>query len=775
MFLYENRYTPELKLCYPALAVPAILCCTLLLFGLLFSVKADIAPQLHSFLNSDRTCIVWVLFTDKAGSSVSEKVSSRALERRSKAGFFSSTTDLPISRVYIDQIKRLGGTLRHEYKWENAASFEIKGSRLREIANLHFVKNVTPVGVYRYRETLQDGLGKTHFEGDPNFYGSAFSQFNLLSIPEAHHYIQNTRKLKAPGTGVLIALFDSGFRLDHRCFSNSRQNGHIIATRDFVDNDYTVFDPDSVKDNILSPYYTNDEHGSQVLSLIAGYDPGTFVGSAWGASFALARTEDAYNDTREVHVEEDNWAAAVVWAESLGVDIISSSLGYRDGFQDTVFFETDSGMVPIVDYPYSWLDGKTTIVSRAAAYAVERGIIVVNAAGNEGAYNSGTLVAPSDVKDVVSVGGVDEWGRIASFSSTGPTADGQMKPDLVAQGRGVYIPVIYGSDLSTYTSNGNGTSFSTPMIAGLCALILQSHPGISSIQARQRLYYFCRFLPDQDSVDNRFGRGIPDALLSCMRDNEIYISVTDSSGEPVRNALITGESGDSLRMTDSNGICIAALNDPFPSRIEILLSGQKEEVLIESAPCRKTVVFPVKSGLIVKLSDRSGKIIKNGFVYYKMGNAAQFSSLECDSNGTAVITMYKEEKVQIYTDAPGYINSDTLEGKICAELCTMKITMQEISPSKFLLFPTVLKKSKGADLTVEFMVRSENNRDQFIKTSIRSADGGLVWKYSTYTDPEQAFKYTIDNSVFRRLVPGLYFFIVEYGGKIYRKKILISV
>ena len=312
------------------------------------------------------------------------------------------------------------------------------------------------------------------------------------------------------------------------------------------------------------------------------------------------------------------------------VDIISSSLGYRDGFQDTVFFETDSGMIPIVDYPYSWLDGKTTIVSRAAAYAVER-------------HNSGECCRKRWCIHSRNSGGtfgcqgchfcwgVDERGRIATFSSTGPTSDGRVKPDLVAQGRGVCIPVIYGSDQSSYTSNGNGTSFSTPMIAGLCALILQSHPGISSIQARQRLYYFCRFLPDQDSVDNRFGRGVPDALLSCMRDNEIYISVTDSSGEPVRSTLIAGESGDSLGITDSSGICIAVLNNSFPSRIAIMLSGQQEEVLIESAPCRKTVVFPVKSGLIVKLSDRSGKRIKNGIVYYKMGNAAQFSSLECDS------------------------------------------------------------------------------------------------------------------------------------------------
>ncbi|NLG18016.1 MAG: S8 family serine peptidase [Fibrobacter sp.] len=736
---------------------------------------SKISPELSSFLSSQSSFKVWVFFSDKPGTVSRENLSSRALARRSRTGYVVTSEDFPVNNAYIERVKELGGKLRHVYKWENAASFQIRGSSLELIASLPFVKKIVPVSIYKHKEPRGGFLGKIQ-QSSGNFYGGAIGQLNLMSIPEAHNFLQSLRA-STPGDGVLIALFDSGFRLDHQCFSYLKKKKLLKAARDFIDNDTTVADPDSVKNDRFAPYHRNDEHGSMVLSLISGYDPGRFAGTAWGASIALARTENTFlgsNYETEIHSEEDNWAAAVVWAESLGVDIISSSLGYRDGFQDTAYFETDTGVVPIVDYPYSWLDGSSTIVSRAAAYAAEHGILVVNAAGNEGTKGAGSIVAPADVEDVVSVGAVSSSGEIAYFSGRGPLVDGRKKPDLVVQGMGVEVPVIYGDDLSSYAPNGNGTSFSTPMVAGLCALILQSHPGISSEKARQRLYSFCNPVPFQDSIDNSYGRGIPDALLSCMGDNEVFITVKDSSGDPVRNALIQSNIGDSLAVTDSSGLCFASVEAPFPASLWISLSGQKEQVMVQSAPARKDVVLGVESGLVVLLKDQTGKRVENGTVFYKLKSSAEFQTLNCDSNGVGTLTMYREEPVQLYAVAPGYLRSDTLGTSICAELCTLQIKMQEISASRFLLYPTVLKKKRNASLTIEFMARSENYNNLNIKLSFRSADGDLVWKYGSYVEPETPFRYKIDPGVLRPLAPGLYFFIVEYSGKVYRKKFIIS-
>lgn len=747
----------------------------LLLTPLQSQAGSKISPELSPFLNSQNSFKVWIFFSDKPGTLSGENTSFRTLARRSRTGYKVTSADLPVNDTYIERVKELGGTLRHVYKWENAASFQIKGSSLDQIASLPFVVKIAPVSIYKHKEPHGGSLGKIQ-QRSGDFYGGAAKQLGQISIPEAHYFLQS-HGASTPGAGVLIAIFDSGFRLDHQCFSYLKKNKLLKAARDFIDNDNTVADPDSVKNDPLSPYFTNDEHGSMVLSLISGYDPGKFAGTAWGASIALARTENTFlgsNYETEIHSEEDNWAAAVVWAESLGVDIISSSLGYRDGFQDTAYFETDTGVVPIVDYPSTWLDGNSTIVSRAAAYAAEHGILVVNAAGNEGTKGAGSIVAPADVEDVVSVGAVSSSGEIAYFSGRGPLVDGRKKPDLVVQGMGVEVPVVYGGDLFSYAPRGNGTSFSTPMVAGLCALILQSHPGISSEQARQRLYSFCNPVPYQDSIDNSFGRGIPDALLSCMGDNEIFITVKDSSGDPVRNALIQSNSGDSLAVTDSSGRCFATVEAPFPANLWISLSGQKELVMVQSAPARKEVVLGVKSGLVVLLKNQTGKRVENGTVFYKLKSSSEFQTLNCDSNGVGTLTMYREEPVQLYAVASGYLRSDTLGASVCAELCSLQIIMQEISASRFLLYPTVLKKKRDASLTIEFMARSENYNNLNIKLSFRSADGDLVWKYNSYVEPETPFRYKIDPGVLRPLAPGLYFLIVEYSGKVYRKKFIIS-
>jgi subtilisin family serine protease len=310
-----------------------------------------------------------------------------------------------------------------------------------------------------------------------------------------------------------------------------RDSGFVISTRDYVHRgDTLVHDPDSVVTNIKHVYYRSDNHGTQTLGLVAGYDPGAYMGAAWGARFMLARTEDIAIEAR---VEEDNWAAAVVWAESLGVQIISSSLGYRE-FDD-----------PDESYGFKDMDGATTIVSRAAAGAVARGVIVVNSAGNEGNNVSGTLSAPADVDGVVAVGAVDRSRALTMFSSSGPSYDGRMKPDLVAPGSGVPVlgPYVQQGSLSTtaYTAS-SGTSFSAPIVSGILALILQANPGISPEEARERLYRSCSFAARQQFADSKFGHGIPNALLAMMAEDEIFVKIVDSSGAPLIGAkVVSGE------------------------------------------------------------------------------------------------------------------------------------------------------------------------------------------------------------------------------------------
>jgi hypothetical protein len=314
------------------------------------------------------------------------RISSRALARRAKVNFTYNQSDLPVNAEYIERIESYGASLRHVYKWDNAASFLVHASMLSKIASLAIVKDVSLVGSFIRLEDKKTGaLEKRNAANDSSLYGYSFDQLNIVNIPAAHRYLTENRKFSEPGEGILIALFDTGFRLKHKSLQKVKQ-ARIKAAYDFIDNDTSVADPDSVVLDDKHPNYHNDLHGSTTLSLIAGFDPGNYMGAAWGAEFALARTENTYTDMTgletEIHSEEDDWAAAVVWAESLGVDIISSSLGYRDGFQDTVSIAEGNVYRKVNDYEYSDLDGKTTIVSRAAMYAVQRGIIVVNAMGN---------------------------------------------------------------------------------------------------------------------------------------------------------------------------------------------------------------------------------------------------------------------------------------------------------------------------------------------------------------------------------------------------------
>lgn len=734
---------------------------SVLFFCLIFlytaSVNAGLSKILDQSIKKDTICKVWVCFTEKLPNT-STNVTPRALARRHKAGFDFDTRDLPVNAEYLQKIEVMGAVLKNVFKWENSASFLLKSGLLPQIAALPFVKDVKPVLTF-YEKPPQGTLSKT--KAGSTMYGGSYGQLSMISVPDAQDYLLRFRNMQVPGKGVRIAFFDGGFRLDHKCFSYVREHKSIIASRDFVDGDTTVYDPDSVRNNPNSLYYTNDEHGTSTLSLIAGYDPGAYMGIAYGAEFVLARTEDG---ATESHKEEDNWAAAVVWAESLGVDIISSSLGYLNDF-------VDSSANGVKDYSYKDLDGNTTIVSRAAKEALERGMIVVNAIGNEGSNISGTLSAPADVDGVISVGAIQKDGKIAYFSSTGPTADGRIKPDVVAPGVNVDLPAIYGAGAGSYSDwIGNGTSFATPMVAGICALILQAHDSVTSEKARDILLKSCRFLPGQASIDNQYGHGLPDAALSCMKDNEIYLSIEDSSGRPVVNALICNKNGDSLGISDSTGTAFFNLpKGSVPCSLSVKLNSSRAFITVDSLPFHKKIIMPVE-GMAINLINEIGDTITNGKLYAQFDNKGQFQEHSSDKSSYFILTNYITVPVVFFAMAPGYSRSDTIRMQLCGQLCTLTVKMKRLSTPEFVLFPSVARDS----ITIWFTNTQELKTEIPVVAEIRSLDGRLVWKDTKYAEPSQvvAFKWYL-NKERQKIVPSVYFAFVHCKNKIYKKKFLI--
>jgi serine protease AprX len=283
----------------------------------------------------------------------------------------------------------------------------------------------------------------------------------------------------------LISIFDAGFlRMDTiAAFDSLWLQGRVLTYRDFVNQDTTIFD--------------EHNHGMNVASTIVANLPGIMVGTAPHATLILARTENVFSET---HQEEDNWLMAAEWADSLGADQIHSSLGYTT-------FDPGEG-----DFAYADLDGNTTIISRAADMAAARGILVVNSAGNEGGGPWRHISAPCDGDSVLCVGAVDITGSYAGFSGVGPSADGQIKPDVVAMGLNVAAVGNTG-----VVGNTSGTSFSAPIMSGFAACLHQAHPLRSNMQILRAIQQSASQYTNPDSL---LGYGIPDA---CKADSLLHI------------------------------------------------------------------------------------------------------------------------------------------------------------------------------------------------------------------------------------------------------------
>lgn len=434
----------------------------------------------------------WVFLKDKPNAatfiaSPLTMLSQRALDRRTRHGITLDEKDAPIETTYYTQIKNATGiTVLAKSKWLNA--IHVQGTKLN-INNLKSTYSFVDVIEFADRSLNTKGTVANPItprknklqEQATNFnYGNTANQTSMLKADFLHQQ-------GFSGAGMYIAVIDAGFPYVNilNAFKRARDNNQILGGYDFVkrSNDIYVVEVDpNNSSNVIN------KHGTNVFSTIAGYLDGQFVGTAPDASYYLFRTEDPVN---EVPLEESLWVEAAERADSLGVDVINTSLGYSSFFDESRY-----------NYTYADMDGKTAFISRGAAIGASRGMILVNSAGNEGNDPWKYMNPPADVESVLSIGAVDASKVIAAFSSFGPTSDNRIKPDVSAQGSSAYVISIY----TGLPRTGSGTSFSSPIMAGVVACFWQAFPNLTNLEIMQRI----RESADRyNAPHEQYGYGIP--------------------------------------------------------------------------------------------------------------------------------------------------------------------------------------------------------------------------------------------------------------------------
>jgi hypothetical protein len=441
-------------------------------------------------------------FTDKNNSPFSienpaEFLSQRALDRRERYGVPIDEIDLPVNPQYLQELANIGVQIINPTKWLNAVSiYTTDPAKLAEIQALPFVKSVMkcaseppqksefedsdklslhkPFGINEYYEVLKTRLKSTNSITSLD-YGMGFNQIEMIGGIGLHDQGYQ-------GQGMVIAVLDGGFTATNEldAFDSLYINGQILGTRDFVGGGTNV--------------YQGSGHGTAVLSTMGANLPGQLIGTAPKASYWLLRTEDTGS---EYIIEEFNWASGAEFADSVGADIINSSLSYKT-FDD-----------PLYNHSYENMDGNTAPSTKAADIASSRGMVVVNSAGNDG--NSSTwpyIGAPADADSVFSIGAVDPDGIYASFSSIGPTYDGRLKPNFVAQGKNTVIASLNGG-----IGTSSGTSFSSPIIAGMTACLWQTDPTMTNMNLLNAIETSSSLATNPDY---QMGHGIPDYTMASI-------------------------------------------------------------------------------------------------------------------------------------------------------------------------------------------------------------------------------------------------------------------
>ena len=460
-----------------------IIVLTLLAFSLQAAQQQDGTKRVR--YKDGPAYIYRVSLTDKAGTPYSfdnptRFLSRRAIERRKRQGLAIDSTDLPVSSHYISIIQKKGVNIIGQSRWQNTILVRMKDSTLvNGIRQLPCVKACKLVWLSPDSITPDKRIDyQSHFEpydSIPNeIYGTAADQIYNLKGDQLH-------RAGFLGKGMMIAVIDGGFKNADRIPELKKIN--ILGWHDFVSpNDPQLF--------------SETDHGTKVLSIMGAYHPYIFIGTAPKAGYWLLRSEDQLT---EQEVEEDYWTMAAEFADSVGCDVINSSLGYNE-------------------YDHKWmsyrqwqLDGNTAFVSRSAAMLAQKGIILCNSAGNSGMGPWKKIGVPADADHILTVGAIsdNETQRIAAFSSVGPTQDGRVKPDVVALG----APARVISGRGTITSS-MGTSFSSPVVCGLVACLWQAMPDKT---AEEIMEIIRRTGNNYQHPDNIYGYGVPDFWQAFMK------------------------------------------------------------------------------------------------------------------------------------------------------------------------------------------------------------------------------------------------------------------
>lgn len=435
----------------------------------------------------------WVKFTDKNNNPYSLNAPSafltqKSIDRRTTYNIPYHFTDLPVTPAYISSVQAIPGvSVVFASKWLNGVVVTINESVTSYTAAFALIKALPFVGdtgrVKKYQLHLDPvqttdptlpAMRTTGIGEDNARYGGSRRQINQLNLGCYH-------EAGVKGQGMTIAVLDAGFVNVNTgtAFDSLRQRGGIIGVRNFVDGGTNV--------------YQGSNHGTAVMSCLAANVPGVIVGTAPGADYWLLRTEDAATETLS---EEYNWIRGAEFADSVGVDILTTSLGYTE-FDDAS-----------QNHTISQLNGRTAPMSIAANLAARKGMFVLNAAGNEGQSSWKKIGVPADADSICTVGAVDSLGKIGPFSSMGPTADGRIKPDLSAMGVYTWI-----SDGVNPPYPGNGTSFATPVLAGAVACFWQLNKSLSNIQVLDSLRKLGSLAA---TPNNTLGWGIPKFVCPCL-------------------------------------------------------------------------------------------------------------------------------------------------------------------------------------------------------------------------------------------------------------------
>ena len=445
-------------------------------------------------------------------ASPSAYLSTRAINKRTAYNIAIDSTDLPITPRYIDSVRLAGSVaILNKSKWLNQISIQTTdATAITKITNLPFVESVSSIAARSMSQV--NILPKDKFELEKNItslpttqrttstqnffnYGTTLNEIKL-------HNGQFLHNIGLRGQGMLVAVLDAGFfnYTSLSSFDSMNVNNQVLQTWDFVAGNASVVEDDS--------------HGMSCLSTIAGNIPGSFVGNAPKANFVLYRTEDGGT---EYPIEEHNWVSGLERADSIGVDIASTSLGYTT-FDNATF-----------DHTYSQMNGRTTIAAKGAVFANRKGMLLFAAAGNDGNNSWKYISTPADADSLVTVGAVTTSGTVGNFSSYGPSADGRVKPEVAAVGVNAYV-----QNANNTIGTGNGTSFACPKMAGLGTCLWQGFPEFNNIVVRDALIKSgSQFATPND----RIGYGVPDVKKAFVTLLNRYAKITSASITNCRTSI----------------------------------------------------------------------------------------------------------------------------------------------------------------------------------------------------------------------------------------------